>query len=123
MTDRQSPVVRRRRRHPAAASRVAIAGAAVAHRGGRHLWGFWLDAVAVAGFVGQIFLGLYPNALPSTSAGGFSLTLADAAASENSLVLITVVALVGLPLVITYQAWSFWVFRGRLRREEFLVEN
>jgi len=102
---------------------VAIAGAAVAHRRGRHLWGFWLDAVAVAGFVGQIFLGLYPNALPSTSAGGFSLTLADAAASENSLVLITVVALVGLPLVITYQAWSFWVFRGRLRREEFLVEN
>ncbi len=102
---------------------VAIAAATVAHARGQHLAGFWLDAVAVAGFVGQIFLALYPNALPSTTQGGFNLTLADAAASENSLTLITIVALVGMPLVITYQAWSFWVFRGRLRRDDFLVES
>lgn len=98
---------------------LAIAAAAVAHARGRHLLAFWLDGVAVAGFVGQIFLGLYPNALPSTTDGGFTLTLADAAASTNSLQLITVVALVGMPVVIAYQAWSFWVFRARLRREDF----
>jgi cytochrome d ubiquinol oxidase subunit II len=101
------------------ASVVAIAAAAVAHTRGRHLLAFWLDGVAVAGFVGQIFLGLYPNALPSTTDGGFTLTLADAAASANSLQLITVVAVLGLPMVIVYQAWSFWVFRARLRREDF----
>lgn len=97
----------------------AIAGlsmfmAVVAHLRGHHKLAFWINGLAVVGFVAQMFIGLYPNALPSTLNPADSLTLTQAAASSASLTLITWFAAVGLPLVIVYQAWSFWVFRKRI---------
>lgn len=99
---------------------VALAGvlalllALVAHGRGRHLVAFWLNALAALSYVTSIFIALYPNALPSTVDMSYDLTLADAAASQTSLQVITVIAAVGLPLVMAYQAWSFWVFRKRI---------
>ncbi len=99
---------------------VALAGvlalllALVAHGRGRQLIAFWLNALAALSYVTSIFIALYPNALPSTVDMSYDLTLADAAASQTSLQIITVIAAVGLPLVIAYQAWSFWVFRKRI---------
>ena len=65
-----------------------------------------------------MFIALYPNVLPSTLDPAASLTVAGAAASPYSLGVITVVAAVGLPMVIAYQAWSFWVFRKRITVED-----
>lgn len=95
---------------------LAIALAAAANIRGRTKLAFWLNGVAIAGYVAQIFIGLYPNALPTSLAGGTSLTLAAAASGETTLKFITVVALIGLPAVMIYQAWSFWVFRKRITR-------
>lgn len=79
---------------------------------------FWAHGVAIAAFVASIFVALYPNVLPSTLDPAASLTVEGAAASPYSLGVITVVAAVGLPLVIAYQAWSFWVFRKRITVED-----
>ena len=95
---------------------AAMAAATAMHKYGSALAAFWLDALAVAGFVGQIFIGLYPYALRSSDPAGASLTLTDAAAGPLTLQIITITAAVGMPLVIAYQAWSFWVFRARLTR-------
>jgi cytochrome bd ubiquinol oxidase subunit II len=94
---------------------VAMAVSVVAQGRGAAMWAFWLDGVAVAGFVTQIFIGLYPYALRTSESGGASLLLTDAAAGQLSLQVMTVTAAIGLPLVIAYQAWSFWVFRNRLK--------
>lgn len=95
---------------------AAMAGAVVASYAGRVRLAFWLHGAAVAGFVAQIFIGLYPLALPTTLADGTSLTLADAASGPVTLQFITVIAAIGMPLVIAYQAWSFWVFRKRISK-------
>ena len=42
----------------------------------------------------------------------------SAAASSTSLNILAITALIGIPGVIAYQSWSFWVFRGRLRPSE-----
>lgn len=97
---------------------LALVAALLAHARGRHLVAFWLDGLSVAAFVAQIFIGLYPNALPSTIDDGFTLTLADAAAGPTSLQLISIVAAIGIPLVVAYQAWSFWVLRQRVARPQ-----
>ena len=81
---------------------------------------FWSHGVAIAAFVAQMFLALYPNVLPSSINPADSLTVAGTAASEYSLSIITVVAAIGLPVVIGYQAWSFWVFRRRITVAEVL---
>lgn len=95
---------------------LALLVALIAHLGRRPLVAFWANGVAIAAFVALIFVGLYPNALPSTLDDGFTLTLESAAASPYALRVITIVTAVGLPVVIAYQAWSFWVFRQRIRR-------
>ena len=95
---------------------AAMVGAVIASAGRHMMLSFWLNGLAVAGFVAQLFIGLYPYALPTTVEGGTSLTLVDAAAGEVTLQFITVVAVIGMPLVMAYQAWSFWVFRKRITK-------
>ena len=79
---------------------------------------FWAHGVAIAAFVASMFVALYPDVLPSTLDPAASLTVEGAAASPYSLGVLTVVAAIGLPLVIAYQAWSFWVFRKRITVED-----
>jgi cytochrome bd ubiquinol oxidase subunit II len=52
--------------------------------------------------------------LPSTLNDAFSLTTANAASTAKSLMVMTVVALIFLPLVLAYQGWTYWVFRKRV---------
>ena len=62
----------------------------------------------------SIFGAVFPVVLPSTLDPAFDLTVANASSSDYTLGLMSVVAAVGLPLVITYQAWTYWMFRRRV---------
>lgn len=62
----------------------------------------------------SIFGAVFPVVLPSTLDPAFDLTVANASSSDYTLGLMSVVAAVGLPLVIAYQAWTYWVFRRRV---------
>jgi cytochrome d ubiquinol oxidase subunit II len=62
----------------------------------------------------SIFGAVFPVVLPSTLDPAFDLTIANASSSDYTLGLMSVVAAVGLPLVIVYQAWTYWVFRRRV---------
>ncbi|MET3811127.1 cytochrome d ubiquinol oxidase subunit II [Arthrobacter sp. UYEF3] len=62
----------------------------------------------------SIFGAAFPVVLPSTLNSDFNLTVANASSSDYTLGLMTIVACVGLPLVLAYQAWTYWVFRRRV---------
>ena len=66
----------------------------------------------------MLFLGLYPRVMPSSTAAANSLDIYNAASTPTTLRVMTVVALIFLPLVLAYQAWSYWVFRKRVTREQ-----
>jgi len=87
-----------------------------------------LEGRAFLGFAGflvagaaTIFVAAYPAVLPSTIDPAFDLTVANASSSDYTLGVMTIVAGVGLPVVLAYQAWSYWVFRKRLRVEHLPV--
>lgn len=61
-----------------------------------------------------IFAGVFPKVLPSTVAPAFDLTLMNASSSPYTLGVMTVITAVSLPIIIGYQAWSYWVFRRRV---------
>jgi len=61
-----------------------------------------------------IFGAAYPVVVPSTIDGAFDVTVADASVSDYTLTVMTWVAGFGLPVVLGYQAWTYWVFRKRL---------
>ncbi|XAS73955.1 cytochrome d ubiquinol oxidase subunit II [Micrococcaceae bacterium Sec5.1] len=62
----------------------------------------------------SIFGAAFPVVIPSTVDPAFSLTISNASSSDYTLGLMSIVAAVGLPLVIAYQAWTYWVFRRRV---------
>ncbi|MEU6234566.1 cytochrome d ubiquinol oxidase subunit II [Kitasatospora sp. NPDC047058] len=93
---------------------AALAGALVANQLGREGWAFVLSGATVVAAVAMLFLSLFPDVMPSTLSGTWSLTVSNAASSAYTLKLMTVVAAVFTPLVLLYQGWTYWVFRKRI---------
>lgn len=71
-----------------------------------------------ASFIGfgvlAVFLALYPKVLPSTLDPAYDLTISNASSSEYTLRIMSVVAACGIPILLVYQGWTYWVFRKRL---------
>ncbi|WP_017614743.1 cytochrome d ubiquinol oxidase subunit II [Nocardiopsis salina] len=107
----------------AAAATAALAlGVALAWRG-REGWSFTATAGAVLGLSVTVFGALHPNVLPSTTDPAYSLTIANASSAEYTLTVMSWLALVALPVVLGYQAWSYWVFRQRVSGETITGES
>ncbi|MBB5775109.1 cytochrome d ubiquinol oxidase subunit II [Nonomuraea jabiensis] len=98
----------------AALAVLALACSLPAVGKGRQGWAFLLSAVAIGLAVISLFAVLYPNVLPSTVDPAYSLTVGNAAATPKTLVVMTWVAVIFLPLVLLYQGWTYWVFRHRI---------
>ncbi|AVL99650.1 cytochrome d ubiquinol oxidase subunit II [Gordonia iterans] len=77
-------------------------------------WAFVANAIAIAGTVALLFGSLFPNVMPSSLNPDWSLTVSNSSSSHYTLVIMTWAAAVMTPVVIGYQAWSYWVFRKRL---------
>ena len=93
---------------------VALLAALAAIARGREGWGFLGTFVAIALGVAGLFLALFPDVMPTSLAGGVSLTTGNASATHYTLTIMTVVAVVFTPVVLAYQGWTYWVFRQRI---------
>ena len=72
-----------------------------------------LGTFVVAGSA-TIFTAVFPTVLPSTIDEAFSLTVDSASSSDYTLGVMSVVALFGIPAVLVYQGYTYWVFRKRV---------
>jgi len=101
---------------------VVGAGAAIAAvaltRAEREGAAFSATAVTIGAFALTIFISLFPRVLVSSSSFADSLTVSNASSGHYTLTVMTIVAAIVTPVVIGYQAWTYWVFRQRLTREE-----
>jgi cytochrome d ubiquinol oxidase subunit II len=100
----------------AAAAAIALVAVLAMHRAGREGWAFGLTVIAIVGAVVLLFATLYPNAMTSSGPGG-DLTLVGASSTHRTLTVMTVVAVAITPVVLLYEAWSYWVFRARVSPE------
>ncbi|OMC56477.1 cytochrome d ubiquinol oxidase subunit II [Mycobacterium sp. IS-836] len=78
---------------------------------------FFCAAVVVAAVVVLLFGVLYPNLVPSTLNGQWSVTIDNAASTQYTLKIMTWVTAFMAPLTVVYQAWTYWVFRQRISAE------
>lgn len=92
---------------------VAFVAGLMAAAAGREGWAFAGTALAIAAVVTMLFLALFPDVMPSTLATG-TLTTTNAASTPYTLEIMSWVAAAFTPIVIGYQAWSYWVFRRRI---------
>ncbi|WP_026919644.1 cytochrome d ubiquinol oxidase subunit II [Gordonia shandongensis] len=97
---------------------LAATGLVVAAAARREGWAFAATLIAIAGTVVMLFACLFPNVLPSTTDPAFDLTVANTSSSHYTLVIMTWAAGIMTPVVIAYQAYSYWVFRKRLSTDQ-----
>jgi cytochrome d ubiquinol oxidase subunit II len=96
-----------------AVAALALVGVFLTNRAGREGYAFTLSALTIVASVVLIFGSMFPDVMPGLD-GGTSLSIAAAASTPYTLTVVTWVAVVLTPLVILYQAWTYWVFRRRL---------
>ena len=99
---------------PVLVAALALVAAVLASGRGREGWAFALTAAAIVAVTVTLFGSLYPDVLPSSTDPAFSLTTTNAASTPYTLTIMTWVAVVFTPIVLAYQAWTFWVFRRRI---------
>ncbi|WP_332642245.1 cytochrome d ubiquinol oxidase subunit II [Aeromicrobium sp.] len=81
---------------------------------GRELLAFTATSVAIAFVAIMLFVGLFPDVMPSSLDSAWNLTTTNAASTHYTLVIMSWVAVVFTPIVLMYQSWSYWVFRKRI---------
>jgi cytochrome d ubiquinol oxidase subunit II len=97
-----------------AVAAVALLGGLFANLRAREGWAFLATAATILFAVVTLFGDLYPHVLPSTVDPSYGLTVTNASSTPYTLKIMTWVAVVFTPIVLAYQAWSYWVFRQRL---------
>jgi cytochrome d ubiquinol oxidase subunit II len=75
---------------------------------------FAMTAVGTVALVATLFVSLYPRVMISSLGFENSLTVDGAASSHYALAVMSVVALIFVPLVLLYQGWTYYVFRHRV---------
>jgi cytochrome d ubiquinol oxidase subunit II len=97
---------------------VVIAAAWLARE--RHEgWAFACTTATTGLAMLTLFTALYPNVMKSSTNSAYNLTVANTASPSYTLKLMSIVAVILLPVVLAYTAWNYYVFRRRLTASEF----
>jgi cytochrome bd ubiquinol oxidase subunit II len=77
-------------------------------------WAFVMNVLTIVLAVATIFLQMYPIVLLSSLNTAWSLTIYNASSTPYTLQIMSIVALIFVPIILIYQGWSYWIFRKRL---------
>jgi len=80
-------------------------------------WAFVMNCLTIALATITIFMSLYPRVMVSSLNPAWSLTIYNASSSPYTLTVMSIVALIFVPIVLLYQGWTYWVFRQRIGAE------
>ena len=83
-------------------------------------WAFIMNSLTILLSTVTIMMSLYPRVMVSSLNPDWSLTIYNASSSPYTLTVMTIVALIFVPIVLAYQGWTYWVFRERLGKESAL---
>jgi len=98
---------------------IAVVAAAFLAWDRREGWAFTASTVTIAICIVTLFVDLYPHVMVSSTSRAYDLTVYNTASPPYTLKVMTVVALVLLPFVLAYQAWTYYVFRKRITDQHF----
>lgn len=77
-------------------------------------WAFTMTALHLVLTQVSFFMLLFPRVMISSTNPAYSLTISNASSSPYTLQVMTIVALIFVPIVLAYQGYTYWVFRQRV---------
>ncbi len=99
---------------PAALAAAALLATGWLIRSGKNGWAFVSGSLTVVFATIMVFAGLFPRILISTLNPDYSLTIYNASSTPYTLTVMTIVAVIFVPIILAYQIWTYWVFRKRV---------
>jgi cytochrome d ubiquinol oxidase subunit II len=93
---------------------LAVANIPRAIYAGKPFQAFLSSAVTICALVFLFSMALWPNIVTASNDPANSLTIYRAASSEKTLRIAFLIAMIGMPFVLTYPAIIYWTFRGRV---------
>jgi len=61
------------------------------------------------------YMMMFPNVMISSSDPAYNLTIYNASSSAYTLGVMSIVALIFVPIILMYQAWTYWIFAKRVK--------
>ncbi|UQZ82290.1 Cytochrome bd-I ubiquinol oxidase subunit 2 [Paenibacillus konkukensis] len=89
-------------------------------KAGRDGWAFIMTGLTIVLSTITVFMSLFPRVMISSLNPDWTLTIYNTASNEYTLKVMTVIALTTVPVVVAYQAWTYWVFRKRVSVKDHL---
>ncbi|MCB0283558.1 MAG: cytochrome d ubiquinol oxidase subunit II [Calditrichaeota bacterium] len=83
-------------------------------------WAFIMTGLTIIFSIITIFMGLFPRVMISSIDPAFTLTIYNASSSPYTLQVMSIVALIFVPIVLIYQGWTYRVFRERIGHDSHL---
>ena len=88
----------------------------------REGWAFIMVALNIVLTQVTFFSMTFPNVMLSSTNPAWSLTIFNASSSQYTLRVMSIVALIFVPIVLAYQGWTYYMFRKRIStKKETLV--
>ncbi|AIA70321.1 cytochrome D ubiquinol oxidase subunit II [Pectobacterium atrosepticum SCRI1043] len=81
-------------------------------------WAFLFSSLTIACVILTAGIAMFPFIMPSVTVPNVSLTVWDATSSLLTLKVMTVVAIIFVPIVLSYTAWCYYKMFGRITKEQ-----
>ena len=81
----------------------------------RDFLAFLFSCATIFCLMASFGLGMFPNLVLSNPDPANSLNIYNAASSQKTLSIMLVIALIGMPIVLTYTAFIYYTFRGKVK--------
>lgn len=82
---------------------------------GRDFMAFLSSCAAMIALMTIFGIGLFPDIVYSNPIPEHSLSIYSAASSHKTLEIMLIIAIIGVPLVISYTVSIYWIFRGKVK--------
>lgn len=79
---------------------------------------FASSSASIAALVFLLGMALFPNLVTSHPHPEHSLTIYNAASSQGTLTIMAIIALIGLPFIVSYTCIVYWTFRGPVQLDK-----
>jgi len=85
---------------------------------GRAGYAFLSSCASIAAFAFLFAVAIFPNLVTSSLDPAQSITIFNGSSSVKTLTIMLIIAVVGMPFVLSYTAIIYWVFRGKVQLDE-----
>lgn len=85
---------------------------------GRDFRAFFSSCASIAALLTLFAIGIYPNLVISSPDFANSLNIYNSASTQKTLQTMLIIAIIGMPFVISYTISIYWIFRGKVKLNE-----